>query len=207
MKRRRTRNLANRPVFRKFVYYLNDFPEGDSENLSSFAIQVSKFSDFSEIAPDYLYYKVNACKVEYYPHQMRSIANPIPSYSTFTPANISTSQPPIVSYWSSSEQTQASDDVFKQPRARYHVQGITFKEYRKLSTPVIVAAQGEGSTVNVLMRRAKPLVSTDERSMIWGRHYRYIQDVDQDALDNNDRQPMSCTWRYTIYVSFYKPRL
>lgn len=165
------------------------------------------YIDFKNFAPQYQYYKLNACKVEYYPHQNKSIANPIPSYTTFTPANISTSQPPICTLWSPYEKVMTTDEVFKHPQCKYREQGRYFTSYRKLRMPLIVAGQGTSNNVDILLGSRKPWVSTDDTGLIWGKFYHYIQDVDQEFLDNNDRHPMSCTWKYTIYCAFIKPLL
>lgn len=133
----------------------------------------------------------------------RSIANPVPSYSSFTPTNISTAQPPMCVFWTSSEQAQEEDAINNSPSSKTFMQGSYWKMYRKIKLPLIVGAQGN-TGVDVKMPNVRTLVSTADSDIKWGTIYTSILDVDQDFLDNNDRQPMSYTHKFTLYVTFVK---
>lgn len=186
-----------------FVRHESFYPETDAENKKLFAISANDFPTFNSIKNRWLYYRVNAIKIEYFPHQNRSIANPVPSYSTFPVQNITTAQPPITVLFTSSEKALDAKQIGDSPSSKTFMQGNYWKMYRKIKLPLIVGAQGN-TGIDVKMPSRRTLVSTEDSNIKWGSIYTNILDVDQDFTDNNDRQPMSYTHKFTLYVTFVK---
>lgn len=181
------------------AHYLED----DGDQYFSKAININNVPELSGITSRWAYYRVNAVKVEYLPHQQRCFANPVANYSSFTPANIATSNPPMSVMFTSSEQAMTAQQITSSPSCKTFLQGSRWSMYRKIKLPLIVGAQGN-TGVDIKLPSRRTLVSTFDLDIKWGSIYFFVHDVDQDFLDNNDRQPLSFTFKYTYYVTFVK---
>lgn len=177
------------------------YSEDTSTNeMTSYALNVKDVADATFFS-SWTHYKLNAVKVEYYPHQQRPIANPVELYSTFTPANIATSTPPMFYRWTDSPIIMPHDMITTSPGTKFVNQGSNWRTYRKLRLPIVTSAQAGDHTTDIELYK-NPWISTADIDVKYGSFYLGVENVDSDTFDNNQKIGLGYTLRFTYYVSF-----